>query len=198
MSDSDHPSNGATGTEPPIQRSSQFDAVFEQFEGKVDSRLHELSTALASNTESSKSLSETKKLHREAEASKLKKKGNLKQFLFNAELLDKVKSITEDLQTQDTDSANKEDKRTTKLIERRQKLIKLADKIEAGWLAVDEHESDELAEDSADDKRMRKAQDKAVCKNFQVARSASGSRSAGRIIRNISSNSQDNLLFRGL
>ena len=85
MSDSDHPSDGATGTGPPIQRSSQFDAIFEQFKGYVDSRLHELSTASASNTESSKSLSETKKLRREAEASKLKKKGNLKQFLFNAD-----------------------------------------------------------------------------------------------------------------
>jgi len=41
MSDSDHPSDGATGTEPPIQHPSQFDA-FEQFEGCVDSRCHEL------------------------------------------------------------------------------------------------------------------------------------------------------------
>ena len=194
MSDSDHPSDGATGTGPPIQRSSQFDAVFEQFKGYVDSRLHELSTASASNTESSKSLSETKKLRREAEASKLKKKGNLKQFLFNAELLDEVKSITEDLQTQDTDSANKTAKRTIKLIERRQKLIKLADKSEAGWLAVDEYESDELA----DEKRIRKAQDKAVRKKFQMAKSASRSRSTGSSIRNVPSNSHDNLLFRGL
>ena len=131
MSDSEHPSNGARESGPPIQCSSQFDAVFEQFKGYVDSRLHELSTASASNSESSKSLSETKKLCREAEASKLKK-GNLKQFLFNAELLDDVKSITEDLQTQDTASANKAAKRTIRLIERRQKLIKLADKSEAG------------------------------------------------------------------
>ena len=39
MSDSDHPSYSATGTEP-IQCSSLFDAVFEQFKGYVDSRLH--------------------------------------------------------------------------------------------------------------------------------------------------------------
>ena len=64
---------------------------------------------------------------------------NLRQFLFNAELLDEVKSIIEDLQTQDTDSANKAAKRTIKLIERRQKLIKLANKSEAGSLAVEEH-----------------------------------------------------------
>ena len=87
----EHPSDGATGTEPPIQRSGQFDAVFEQFKGYVDSRFHELSTTSASNTESSKSRSETKKLRREAEASKLKNQGNFKQFLFNAELLDKVR-----------------------------------------------------------------------------------------------------------
>ena len=93
MSDSEHPSDGATESGPPIHRSSQFDAVSEQFKGCVDSRLHELSTASASNTESSKSLSETKKLRREAEASKLKKKGNLKQFLFNAELLDEVSPL---------------------------------------------------------------------------------------------------------
>ena len=80
-----------------------------------------------------------KKLCKEAEASKLKKKGNFKQFLFNADLLDKVKSITEDHQTQDTDLGNKAAKRTIKLIERRQKLIKLANKSEAGWLAVEEY-----------------------------------------------------------
>ena len=117
---------------------------------------------------------------------------SFKQFLFNAELLDEVKTITEDLQTQDTI------KRTIKLIERRQKLIKLADKSEAGWLAVDEYESDELAEDSADEKRIRKAQDKAVRKKFQMAKSASRSRSTGSSIRNVPSNSHDNLLFRGL
>ena len=78
------------------------------------------------------------------------------------------------------------------------KLIKLADKSEAGWLAVDEYESDELAEDSADEKRIRKAQDKAVRKKFQMAKSASRSRSTGSSMRNVPTNSQDNLLFRGL
>ena len=38
MSDSELPSDGATESGPPIQRSSQFDAVFEQFKCYVDSR----------------------------------------------------------------------------------------------------------------------------------------------------------------
>ena len=194
MSDSEHPSDGATESGPPIHRSSQFDAVFEQFKGYLDSRLHELSTASASNTKSSKSLSEMKKLRREAEVSKLKKE-NLKQFLFNAELLDEVKSTTEDLQTQDTASANKTAKRTIRVIERHQKLIKPADKSEAGWLAVDEYEIDELADDLADEKGIRKAQDKAVRKKLQMAKSAPRSCSTGSSIWNVPSNSQDNLLF---
>ena len=46
--------------------------------------------------------------------------------------------------------------------------------------------------------RFRKANDKAVHKKFQMAKSASRSRSAGSSILNVSSNSQDHLLFVGL
>ena len=58
-------------------------------------------------------------------------------------------------------------------IQKRQKLIKLADKSEAGWLVVDEYESDELADDSEDDKKIRRAQDKAVRKKKQLLLSRS-------------------------
>ena len=94
----------------------------------------------------------------------MKKKGNNKQFLFNAEILDELDVITEELHSEDTESALKTTKRVGKFIQKRQKLIKLADKSEAGWLAVDEYESDELADDSADEKRIKKAQEKAARK----------------------------------
>ena len=60
--------------------------------------------------------------------------------------------------------ALKTTKRVGKFIRKRQKLIKLADKSEEGWLAVDEYESDELTDDSADEKRIKKAQEKAARK----------------------------------
>ena len=51
------------------------------------------------------------------------------------------------------------------MIRRRQKLIKLADKSgDAEWLVVQECEHKELADDSEDEKRIRKAQDKAYRK----------------------------------
>ena len=97
----------------------------------------------------------------------MKKKGNNKQFLFNAEILDELDVITEELHSEDT---LKIMKRVDKFIQKRQKLIKLADKSEAGWLAVDEYESDELADDSAVEKRIKKAQEKAARKKKDHAK----------------------------
>ena len=42
-------------------------------------------------------------------------------------------------------------------IKKRQKLIKLADKNKDGWLVVEEYESDDLASDTDDEKRIKKA-----------------------------------------
>ena len=46
-----------------------------------------------------------------------------------------------------------------------QKIIKLADKSKAGWLAVKQYEAEELASDSDDEKRIRKVQERALKKN---------------------------------
>ena len=43
------------------------------------------------------------------------------------------------------------------LIKKRQKLIKLADRSKDGWLVVQEYESKELASNSEDEKKIRKA-----------------------------------------
>jgi len=60
--------------------------VFERFKDYLDTRLEEFSNSNLVQTTSSPlgPNSETKKLQREAESQKLKKKGNSKQLLFNA------------------------------------------------------------------------------------------------------------------
>ena len=83
------------------------------------------------------------------------------------------------------------------LTQKRQKMIRLADKSDAGWLVVEEYESDELAEDSEDDKKIRKAQNKASRKKKQLLQTKNKQQ------RTSSSNfntvqSEDRPLFRGI
>ena len=176
-----------------------LDKVFDKFKGYLDSRLEELSsTHHGLNPRKVQDDKDAKKRQRETEAQRLKKKGNNKQFLFNAEVLDELKNITEELHFEDVDSALKTTKRATKLVERRQKLIKLADKSDAGWLAVDEYESDELADDSADEKRIKKAQEKAAKRKKQHAKPFTAATTSSALSRGFNeSHRQDNLLFRG-
>ena len=67
-----------------------------------------------------------------------------------------------------------------KIIEERQKLIKLAERFEYGWGLVSEYQADELAVDSADEKRIQKAEKAAEKKRRkrkgrrQVPRAGSG------------------------
>ena len=89
-----------------------MDKVFDKFKGYLDSRLEEVSsTHHGLNPRKVQDDKDAKKQQRETEAQKLKKKGNNKQFLFNAEVLDELKNITEELHFEDVDSALKTTKR---------------------------------------------------------------------------------------
>jgi len=76
--------------------------------------------------------SESKKFRREVEAKKLKFKGNEQQLLFNAEVEDYSSSALHSIKRNDSLQAQKFLKTSLDLIRKRQKLIKLADKSDAG------------------------------------------------------------------
>ena len=52
--------------------------------------------------------------------------------------------------------------------QKRQKLIKIADKNRDGWLVVQEYETDDLASDSEDEKKIRKAKAAAEKKRIEA------------------------------
>lgn len=92
-----------------------------------------------------------------------KRKGNERQYVFNAEVEDKVVAAASSLDATppEVEKARNLLKEGEELIKERQKLIKVADRSEHGWATVEEYVADELADDSDDEKRLFKAEARA-------------------------------------
>ncbi|CAH3035070.1 unnamed protein product [Porites lobata] len=89
-----------------------------------------------------------------------------KQFQFNSDLAEKRKLDLVKTHLEELDSD----------IEKRNKLIRLADKSAAGWDLVNEYLSDELASGSEDEKRIRRAEQRALRKRNQRQQKAKPSK----------------------
>ncbi|XP_033730613.1 uncharacterized protein LOC117320027 [Pecten maximus] len=98
-----------------------------------------------------------KRLRKEREV-KFKFNGNQKQFEFNTEVLDELELAEKAVQKSDANSTLLSLSKIKTLIHKRNKLIRIADKSSCGWDTVKEYESDELASDSEDEKKIRQAE----------------------------------------
>ena len=115
-----------------------------------------------------------------------KKISHEKQFDFNEQVRDKVESAVAalELPSQAVEKARTLLKEGEKVIDARQKNIKIADRSEHGWATVQEYEEDELADNSDDEKRLFRTETRAgrklKQKNFKNAKK---SRPVARIFR---------------
>ena len=140
-------------------KSELVDEGFSLFKGYLTSQLEEKGKQLERSAKSDK------------EAADVKYKGNRKQFEVNLRLDNILAQIDES-----TDSPADNHKLVVegkRIIKKRQKLIKIADKDKYGWLVVQEYESDDLASQSEDEKEIRKAK-AAAEKKRKEAKSNSG------------------------
>ena len=117
--------------------------------------------------------SQLKKLKTESNASSsFFFKGNKVQYELNISLHDLVDGAIKNIS-----KGNLSELESVKtLITKRNKLIRFADKSPAGWTAVEEYESDELAEDSENEKRLRPAERRALAKIREKKRRNSSAR----------------------
>ena len=97
---------------------------------------------------------------------KFKRRGNEEQYKHNASVMSKVKEADSILDPRnfnpDSISAAKEKlAEGMSIVQHRQKLIKIADSSELGWRVVQEYESNPLADDSEDEKKLYKAETRA-------------------------------------
>ena len=145
----------------PSSNSQLVDEVFSLFKGYLTSQLEEKGKQFERSSKSDK------------EAADIKFKGNRKQFELNSQLDNILTRIDESASSPaDVHKLVEEGKL---LIKKRQKLIKIADKNKDGWL-VQEYESDDLASDSEDEKKIRKAK-AAAEKKRKETKSISGNTS---------------------
>ena len=167
----------AGGSSPRVDNPQLVDQVFSMFKSYLTTQLDEKGKQLES------------KSRIEKEATQFKFKGNRKQFEINSKILELFSNIEQNIE--DSAQVRKFVSEGKELIIRRQKLIKLADRSKDGWLVVQEYESDDLASDSEDEKRIRNA--KAAAEKKRKESKPNNSTFTPKRFKS----SNDNQLFRG-
>ena len=127
------------------------------------------------------------------EAADIKYKGNRKQFEVNLRLDNILSQIDESAGC--PADIHKLVAEANLIIKKRQKLIKIADKNRDGWLIVQEYVTDDLASDSEDEKKIRKAKAAAEKKRKEAKRSEKKRKEAKSNIGNTSKKFKSLVIF---
>ena len=105
-----------------------------------------------------------------------KNKSNKIQFGLNTDVLDKISEakiqLDEEGEGANVKKAMEELNEGMEILEKRNRGIEMAEYSEFGWATVDEYEQREIAVDSDDDRRLRKAE-ASVARKFQSKRRGS-------------------------
>ena len=149
---------------------SAFSLFKDYFDKKLGALKRDIQDESCSNTDSV-----AKKLKEESKIT-FRFEGNKKQFQFNSDLAEKVKSASVALGKRKLDLVKTQLEELDSDIKKRNKLIRLADKSAAGWDLVNEYLSDELASGSEDEKRIRRAEQRALRKRNQRQQKAKPSK----------------------
>ena len=105
-----------------------------------------------------------RKLRDEAKV-KLKSKSHSEQFTFNSDIIEDLNTLNEKLEDKTIGEVGEYLTEVIRKMEYRNKLIRIADKSDRGWLTVNEYEKDDCADDSEDEKKINAAERRAYQKS---------------------------------
>ena len=132
--------------------------MLEAMQKMLDASVSQLKRSASESAESQ--LQEIKTL-KYNEPHKFKKRANEDQFKFNSKVIDTMSDAATALERQDYTQTQEEINKGELMMAERQKHILLADKSEFAWATVNEYKKHELAEDSEDEKRIYKSEQRA-------------------------------------
>ncbi|XP_045168275.2 uncharacterized protein LOC123531408 [Mercenaria mercenaria] len=141
-----------------IERESRQQVV-EELKDYFDNKFESFQSDLKRDSEWTAS-SAAKKVKRDSFLS-FKNISNKKQFEFNSSVLDIVDNIEKAVSYREANKALEFVKEARSAIKHRNKLIRIADSSDSGWATINEYELLEIASDSEDDKRIRRAEERA-------------------------------------
>ena len=91
-----------------------------------------------------------------------KNKGNERRHDVNEEILDTIEEALDEIGAKDLEAAKESLETGRKLLSKQQKLVKMADREDNGWEVVQHYVSDDLADDSNDEKDIKRARREAL------------------------------------
>ena len=135
------------------------------------------------------------KAERATKTVSLRSKGNQAQYDHANLVLNLVRDADECLRSENIEGCRNKLKQVKAELKKRIKLIRLADKSENGWNTVNEYLSDDLASDTDDERRIRRAETLAANKRKKAQKESARKRT--RYDSNWNKNDTSNRFFRG-
>ena len=139
-------------------------ALLDRIEGLISSKFTAFESKV-SDTQKQISDSQLAKIEHNIlsnDSYRFKRKSCEDQYKFNAKVATKLKDAKSNLDSgKNIPQATQDVAEGIEMISHRQKLIKMADASESGWRVVTEYETNPLASDSDDEKRINRAESRA-------------------------------------
>ena len=108
--------------------------------------------------------------HAKHDRYEFKSRGNKQQYEHEEDVLEKMESARDSMAARQLDRAKRSLDEGIALVNKRMKVIKMADKSQYSWATVEEYLSDELASDTDDEKRIIRYEKRTARKSKEAKR----------------------------